>query len=1020
MRLTSGGGTCFFDLNDQTHTACLREIANPSSPQTVVIPSQITVNGKQYTVTELKFGSNYGSHPAAKNVTGLILPNTITTVNESCFRYFGLTSMTIPGSIKRFNGSFQYCDTLKEIIFEEGVEWIGDSSLTMLTDTPVESIHLPSTLQGFDNFAWAESLTEIELPANITTIPFEAFRGCTSLKRVVAKGTITEIGGSAFSDCKALEEIPDLSHVTTMGSYAFAECSSLTCEVDLSSLNEIPDCAFYSTPVKVSKLSGELTSIGRWAFIVSKIVPNNGSDTFEFPDTLTYIGPYAFWYGDLPKKVVLPDSVTDVEAYAFQASNVEEFDIGSGLREIKTDAFSSDGLKKITIDNSSDIVSEDSLPNCTVVYKKEPIPDDGDAIVSGGMSLQEAVNKAKDGEVITLRKNVTLDKTLEIPQGKNIIIRSDGEHIILAKPETALETLMKVEAGASVTFDGSVQLFGKRNSGAIIDCQGTVTLAGNARVYGSDIRRAVGAIEVHGKGAKLVMTGGEVAENYIRANSAPIHVFDDGKVSIQGGAIRNNKVVGMLYEASSGILVGGNGSAEMTGGLIENNQAYRGSAVTLYYGPQKRDKLATFVMSGGALQNNVCTGTESGGAVYVCGNASFTLKDKGVITKNQAEKGAGVCVLDPVLQTSGTEHRTQFIMEGGEISYNKASVGGGIYSFSNGVELKAGKICGNEAFNMGGGIYSEGYQLAADDFRNSTLHMTNAAIINNTSGNQGGGLWFCSTGTATVHVTNGAVIANNRAAGAGDDVVSVKANAGMDSSITLANRMLGGGKALWYQDGRIYRATEGLIYASTDKNAPRYGQAGADGTPMEIVKNQNHLALKAVADASAVQLAKTEAKLLIMNNQSGSRGGGVAANGGIVIGTEDKDLMDIPVQKTWDHAGNAENKRPVSVTVKLMRGQAVLETLVLKEENGWKGIFEDLPRYDDYTVMEQPIPNYTAAVSGSAGEGFTLSNVYHPTDEDKPFIPQTGDESRLLLWGALLVLALGGAAYLLYRKKKDK
>lgn len=985
----------------------------------------------------MKLGRYPWDSKQVPNVTGLILPDTLTAVNGSSFVFFpNLTSITIPGSIKRFDGTFQGCDSLTSVIFEEGVEYLDGSMI--FEGTGVEVVRLPSTVKGFYEgvFSYNEILKEVELSAHITTIPFAAFSGCTALERVKANGVLTVIERSAFSRCVSLKEIPDLSHVVTMGDYAFcmqadddeAQKHSVLkgLKVDLSSLKEIPNYAFTYAGVTITAISDELSAIGNWSLIECDVQPN-AEGTLVLPETLQTISNYAFYNSPLPNKVVVPDSVTKVGIGAFQHAKVEEFDIGDGLKEFENNAFASKGLKKITVDNSADGISGTLPSGVTVEYTLPFIKDEGDTIAYGSdVTLQQAVNEAAtEGEIITIQKDVTLGKTLRIPSGKHVTIRSQGGCNIVAK-DTSLDTLIIVEKGASVTFDGNVNLFGRRNSGAVIDCQGTVTLAGQARVFRSEPKSG-SVIEVHGNGAKLVMTGGEVAENTIRHDGgAPICVSDGGKVSIQGGSIHDNKVVdGNYIDASSGIKINENAQAEMTGGAIENNVAYRGSAVALY--SMKADKRAEFTMSGGVIRNNVCRsihgddpGSEPAGAVYVFGNALFTLKDQGLITKNTGGKGAGVCVLDNWLLTSGQEFPTQFIMEGGEISYNKADVGGGIYSFSNGVMLNAGKIVGNEAVGMGGGIYSEGYMDENGVFRNSTLHMTNAAIINNISGDQGGGLWFCSTGSATVHVTNGAVIANNKAKGAGDDVVSVKANAGMDSSITLANRMLGGGKTLWYQDGRIYRATEGLIYASTDKNAPRYGQAGANGTPMEIEKNQNHLALKAVADASAVQLAKTEAKLLIMNNQSGSRGGGVAANGGIVIGTEDKDLMDIPVQKTWDHAGNAENKRPVSVTVKLMRGQAVLETLVLKEENGWKGIFEDLPRYDDYTVMEQPIPNYTAAVSGSAGEGFTLSNVYHPTDEDKPSIPQTGDESRLLLWGALLVLALGGAAYLMYRRKKDK
>ena len=87
-------------------------------------------------------------------------------------------------------------------------------------------------------------------------------------------------------------------------------------------------------------------------------------------------------------------------------------------------------------------------------------------------------------------------------------------------------------------------------------------------------------------------------------------------------------------------------------------------------------------------------------------------------------------------------------MSGGEISGNTGYSGGGVYSYSDGVTLSGGSITGNSAGNHGG-VYSEG------NFDNySTMHIYNALVTNNTA-NQGGGLWYCVTGSTTVYVHEG-------------------------------------------------------------------------------------------------------------------------------------------------------------------------------------------------------------------------------------------------------------------------
>lgn len=89
------------------------------------------------------------------------------------------------------------------------------------------------------------------------------------------------------------------------------------------------------------------------------------------------------------------------------------------------------------------------------------------------------------------------------------------------------------------------------------------------------------------------------------------------------------------------------------------------------------------------------------------------------------------------------------------------------------------------------------------------MHLYNAIVTNNTA-QQGGGLWFCATGTTTLNIKDGIGIFENKAVesddkAAGDDLVfSVFGNGDPDYTATLSSRMLGGGAIQWYPDGKIY------------------------------------------------------------------------------------------------------------------------------------------------------------------------------------------------------------------------
>ena len=83
--------------------------------------------------------------------------------------------------------------------------------------------------------------------------------------------------------------------------------------------------------------------------------------------------------------------------------------------------------------------------------------------------------------------------------------------------------------------------------------------------------------------------------------------------------------------------------------------------------------------------------------------------------------------------------------------------------------------------------------------------------------------------------------------------------------------------------------------------------------------------------------------------------------------TDPTETINIPVTKIWNDEGN-ESNRPQSITVKLMKGTEQIGTgITLNAAGDWSGAFNNVPAYDNsgnpitYTVMEEPVSNYTAA-----------------------------------------------------------
>ena len=1028
FEITQDGVTYSCETTDKG-TAEITCIVADDSVTAVSVPSSIEHGGQTYKVTELAFSSGI----VAENVEQLTLPDTLENVRGWYFRKFvKVKELHIPGSIKDFSCTLQNAGSLEKLYFDEGVEKISANSMVTGCKS-LSEIDLPSTLKmisGPSAFGGATALTSIEfpkdvafadtitgvlkgctsltsvsLPASVTKIPSHMFDGCTSLTSVTAlseiesigdgafqncssltgidfPGTLTSIGSSAFQGCASLVSVPNLSKVTNMGWGAFYKCKKLRASVDLSSLQSIPGYAFCYAPVKIVGLCDSLQSIGDWAFILSNVA-------VQLPETLEKIGNYAFFRGTLPEQLSIPDSVTSVGTAAFSGvDGVKDVTIGRGLTKIPRDMFDGSTVQKITIENSrDDITDSENLPSSGVdiVYTRESIDDSvGDTVSDGSTkTLQDLVDKAPDGKetVITLKKHVKLGSTLTIPAEKMIKITSDEPYTILATKNSGVSVLVNVAERASLELSGKVSLSGRYNKGAIISSKGAVVLSDEAVVCdGAASTVNTGVVDVSGDKASLTMTGGVIEQCELKdAYCGAVHAKDGAHVVMKGGVIRKNGIVvtgdtNGYHLTSSGVMLVGNARFDMSGGSIEGNSGYRGSAVLAYSEGEGDSQRAKFTMTGGQISGNRSSKLEAGpldpsGAVHIEGNAEFTMKG-GEIENNVASgngKGGGVCVVDPGCQ-GGETGNTAFTMQGGSISGNSASAGGGVYAYSNGVTLSAGKIEGNTARSMGGGVYSEGNEAHGY----STLRIENALVVDNHADKQGGGMWFCPTGDAKVYVQDGGLIAKNTADEAGDDFVFTGAK-DAKYKLTLANRAPGGGKVSWYRDGGLFKPY-GTI-AATNPKIPRFSPDGDNGDPLSFTDATPNVALKSVMSEDVYNLGGCQASLTISGNTA-PLGGGIGANGGVVIGRSEN--INIPVKKVWE---NPKIPHPNKVKINLKNGDTVIDSIILSESNDWKGAFSNLPQRDasgsviDYAVAEVPVEGYSSKVTGDAEHGFTVTNT---------------------------------------------
>ena len=647
-------------------------------------------------------------------------------------------------------------------------------------------------------------------------------------------------------------------------------------------------------------------------------------------------------------------------------------------------------------------------------------------------ALKKAIENApKNGSEteIVLNGDIALTDTLTIAAGQNITLVDDGsERVISVDSAANIATMFTIEEGAALTIktstperdelltlDGeNVDLVLSADDIGFITVNGAFILQGGQIVNSTIEHTSGGVVVVCGENAVFEMHGGRIADNEFRNQyGGVVRVALGATFKMSGGSIFGNDTMpeSQINNAAVYIEAEGNSHFELSGGNISNNHGYFGG---VFIGePVQPDwqSIATMTMTGGSITGNTAASVFTqydgatggyGGGIMICGQARVTMSG-GTISGNTATIGGGVAVYDlyvSIGQGLGTTLEwwksflpAEFTMTGGTISNNQAiyentqdgGCGGGIYVASDNVTLKGGTIANNMAERQGGGVYVGSVPY--------TLRMYDAIITENTASVLGGGVWLCPTGDASNLVTNGGAIFGNTAGegGAGDDLVAVPQD-DKDHFVTLADRILGGGEAKWYEDGGVKSTTpDGYsnILGEPDGTA-RFDPENPGDRIENIRLSIDGLALKAVVSDAAAELAESKAQLRITGNTA-PRGGGLGSNGAVIIGTPE-DEWTLRVTKDWADGITDEQKKPVTVRLKI--GDYALDTVTLDASNNWTKEFTQLPNPETLgelkiTVVEEG-EEYDASYSEiTTDEGnklltVNITNSLKPTPSPSP------------------------------------
>ena len=216
----------------------------------VVIPSTVTYNGKQYTVTKI----NAGAFLLDSALTAVTIPNSMTSIDSHAFQGCSNLKKVIwnarnaqdfpPINTSYYIHPFSGCDRLTDFVFGEEVEHIPAYLCRELT--LLNTIVIPNSVTsiGTNAFSFCRGLTKVSIPNSVKTIGNWAFYRCTGLTTVTIGNSVTSIGNRAFYSCTSLTEVSIPNSVKTIEFRAFEGCTGLKTVTIGNSVTTIGESAF--------------------------------------------------------------------------------------------------------------------------------------------------------------------------------------------------------------------------------------------------------------------------------------------------------------------------------------------------------------------------------------------------------------------------------------------------------------------------------------------------------------------------------------------------------------------------------------------------------------------------------------------------------------------------------------------------------------------------------------------------------------------------------------------------------
>lgn len=359
----------------------------------LTIPSVVTYNGHNYTVTKIQQCAFY----QCSGLTSVTIPNTVTEIGSvgysggygSFYQCTGLVSVTLPNSITIIkSGTFGGCSALTSITIPANITEIEVGAFSDCTSLTSIFFNAPNCIVQYNSsnngpFVGCNNVSSITFGNNVVKVPSYLCSRLENLSSISFGNNITEIGEYSFYECTGLSHVDIPSSVTIIKQRAFYGCNNLLTAIIREGVSMIADYAFSFNNLDTLILKSASISLGTDVF--------GPWSSASHPRYLEYNCSSVLSSSLLSavRTVVVGNAVTTIEAQTFKDNHyLTSVTLGSNVTNIGSNAFQNcTNLLSVNLENVTTIYGY-AFDGCSALSSV----DLGGIVTIGGYAFQGCSN----------------------------------------------------------------------------------------------------------------------------------------------------------------------------------------------------------------------------------------------------------------------------------------------------------------------------------------------------------------------------------------------------------------------------------------------------------------------------------------------------------------------------------------------------------------------------------------------------------------------------------------------------